>query len=141
MEKQFYSIADYAFCLRYDRNDFKNLISQIYPCARSEEKPGFETLVLVKTDRRYTVRGDVEECATDDRDRFFAKLEWQITKKALAHNQRFHQIHSAGVAFGYKTIIIPGWSNAGKSCLSMELMRRGGRLFSYQIWMGHRKTG
>lgn len=141
MAKQFYTIADYTFCLQYDPKDFGNLIEQIYPCARSEEKPGFETLVLVKTDRRYTVRGDVEECATGDRDNFFANLEWQITKRALAHNQRFHQIHSAGVAFGDKTIIIPGRSNAGKSCLAMALMRRGGRLFSDEIFLIDRNSG
>ncbi len=141
MRSQFFKIGDYTFCLQYEPEYFANFIEQFYYCARSEKGCDSETFILLKNGRYYYVQGGLNISAKDNLDSFFVAFEWEITKKAMAHNGRFHQIHCAGLVYNEQTIIIPGSSNAGKTTLVMELLRRGAKAFTDEIFLIDRNSG
>ena len=141
MESQYLTIGDYSVCLQFEPEDFGNLIAHLYPCARSQEMPGCETSVLLKVNGCCSSRGCFDIGSTSDHNDFFMDLEWQITVAALSHNRRFHQMHCAGALFGSQCAIIPGSSNAGKTSLTMELMRRGCKIFTDEVFLIDRVKG
>ena len=138
---QSYIIGDYSFCLRYDPKVFANLIDNIYPCARNNSGIEGDTFHLLRNGPCYCILNGSETRIKADCDDFFSALEWEITTAALAHNQHFLQLHCGGLLHDEQVVIIPGWSNSGKTTLVMELMRRGAKVFSDEIFLVDRKDG